>query len=658
MQALPAPQNRPSNPAEAHLAFCREGFLKTLREAVDEVIRHPDWLEVLTREAGHCFDEVAGRRGRNGGGEDRGITASRLSLVHDQDMDYVVELTNLEQRLRNFCARELAALHLRLRDVFEAAGRTLGKELPVGPEVVIAALRALRDMERLSAEEALQLIRQLEPALGSHLCAFYRALEHRLSVSAPTPAPQGSPESRGPSRAAGPAGPALEGNLPLDDPLASLRSSVLARRDAGARNGGLNSALALVLVERLETWLSERQQYGEGIPASLGGSELGALLDAPQAAAVEVVETVCNYALGAADLPAAIREIIGQLRVPLLRLALRSESLLDEPRHPALRLIDLIADLGRSMAPDCPADRPVCQALWRLVQSLGKAPRVSDKDMQAALDQARALLDTRKHAALARAAACVPAASRLERREVALVQAGEAIQALAAGPMDPVAREFIEGYWVHVLAKVAFRYGPGGPKWTARLQVAERLLEATRPDQDEAAARPELMARMPALLAGLEEGLRYIGLDEARRQEGLAPCQALLAALIAGRSRPAPLRRAPVDPSLSVVADVPGLCVLRHKQFHAGELQLPAGWPDVDMETPVAIALPDGQVMRGFVALIGPAQQLLLVADGDSDTVLAVTARALAQQAALPATRVFRGSSLVDEAATDRLIHP
>lgn len=638
--------------AETRLAYCREGFLQTLREAADEAIQHPDWPEVLGLVAGECFDDLAARRARRWGEQVQGLTASRISLVHDQDMDFAVELMNLEQRLRSFCGRELASLHLRMKEVFEAVGLVLGNELPLGPEAVCRALRALRDREKLNADEALQLIEQLEPSLCSRLCGFYRTLEHHLAGHV-TPAAAPRPVVK----EAWADGPAARSSLPMD-PLASLRLSVLARREATAGGaGGMDAGLASVLVERVEAWLGERQQYGEGVPVSLGASELGALLAPNQAVAVEVIETVCNHAIRAADLPAPIRTVIGQLRVPLLRLALRSETLLAEPRHPALRMLDLIADLGRSMAPDAPAELSVCQALLRLAQSLGKAPRIADKDLLGALGSVESLLESRQRAALERAAACIDAAHRLERREVALLQASQTVQDMTAEPADAVAREFIEGYWVHVLAKVAYRYGPGGHKWAARLQVAKRLLESTRPNPD-AATRQQLMTQLPALLAGLEEGLRYIGLGESHIRDGLAPCKALLTALIAGQPQPAPQRRPLLGPSLAPLADAPHLRVLKHKQHFAGELSLPAEWADVDVGSRVALGLPDGSVMRGFVALIGSAQQLVLIADGDSPAVLAVTARALAQQAMLPVTRVFRDTSLVDEAATDRLINP
>ncbi len=652
MQRAQPPYSPSSRQVDTRLAYCRESFLNTLHEAAKEVIQHSDWLEGLAQAAGECFDELAGSPV---GEYAKGVTASRISLVHDHDMDFAVELMNMEQRLRSFCKRELSVLHLRMKEVFEAAGRTLGAELPVGPEAVCRALRDFRDTERLSADEALQFIEQLEPSLCSHLCSYYRNLEHRLVEPIIEAAPS---RSTAPPvcQLAWSDGPVARGSLPMD-PVASLRLAVLARCEGAGVPRSMDASLAAALVERVDAWLVERQRYGEGVPASVGGSELGALLAPPRAAAVEIIETICNYAARLAALPAPIRTVMGQLRVPLLRLALRSESLLAEPRHPALRLVDLIADLGRGMAPDASPELPVLQSLMRLAQSLLKAPRIDDKDAMAALAKVESILEARKQAALSRAAVHGDTAQRLERREVALLQASQAVSAMSAGYPDSVAREFVEGYWLHVLAKAAYRYGPGSPKWVAREQVAQRLLESARPDPD-ADRRQMLMTQLPALMAGLEDGLRYIGLSEAHVREGLAPCRNLIAALVAAHPLPAPSRRQPMGPSLSVQAGCPHLQVLRHKQHFVGDLSLPAEWADVEIGSPVAVGLPDGKVMQGVVALIGPAQQLVLIADPDSPVVLAVTARALAHQASLAPIRVLRPVSLVDEAATDKLINP
>lgn len=658
LMASPSSSDEQATMAEQLLADCRERFLETIRRAAGEVIRHQGWLDELAEAAGQCFDELSGQRERPGIEQMQGLTASHISLIHDDDMDYSVELLNLDQRLRDRCERELAALHMRMRMLLLGTDMVLQKESPVGSESVCRALRALKDAERLSAQEATMFIRQLEEPLQRHLCVFYRELEHYLAEAGidsryrvATP----SRSSLGPGNELAEAVPSGR-NLPLH-PVDALRLSVLARREMMPGAGNLDPTLAAALLERVEAWLGERQNFGSGVPASLGASELGALLAPAKAAAVEVVETVFTHIAASPSLPTTIRMILARLRVPMLRLALRSDTLLAEERHPALRLVDLIANLGRTLPHDCAPELPVCRGLLLLLRPLVKAHRVEDQDFQMALTGAEALLASRRKGALARAAAFADEAERLERREVALHQASRTIYLLVGHRADPVAREFIEGYWVHVLAKAAYRYGTGSPQWTARVQTAHRLLVSAMPDPDEV-ARQQLMAQLPALMRALEDGLAWIGLAPERIREGLAPCLELHAALIAGRPGPEPVRRRPSMPSLGPVGESPDFRVLRHKQYFSGELSLASDWTELEVGDCAAVGLPDGSVMRGFVGLIGSAQQLILIADGDSGAVLAITARALAQQTTSPQTQLFHDTSLVDEAATEKLINP
>lgn len=657
--ALPTlTDDQPATMAAQLLADSRARFLETLRRAAGEVIRHAGWLDELANAAGECFDELSGAKERPGYEQMHGLTASHISLVHDDDMDYSVELMNLDQRLRDACERELASLHLRMRMLMAGTDAVLQKESPVGSESVCRALRALKETERLSAQEAMVLLKRLEEPLQRHLCVFYRELEHHLADA--------GVDSRyrvaTPSRSSLVPGSERTGkaeasrNLQMN-PVDALRLSVLARRETMPGTTHLDPTLAAALLERVEAWLGERQHYGSGVPQSLGTSELGGLLAPASAVAVEVVETVFAYLAAAAFLPATIRAVLAGLRVPMLRLALRSDTLLAEERHPALRLVDLIANVGRTLPPDCPPELPVCRGLLLVVRPLLRLTRFEDRDFQVALAGAETLLRSRQKGALARVEAFRDEAERLERREVALHQASRAIYLLVGHRSDPVAREFIEGYWVHVLAKAAYRYGTGSPQWTARVQTAHRLLVSAMPEPDEV-ARQHLMAQLPALMRSLEEGLAWIGLSPEHIREGLAPCLELHAALIAGRPGPEPRYRRPSVPVLGTVGDRLDFRVLRHKQYFAGELSLPSEWAELEVGQCVAVGLPDGSVMRGFVGLIGPARQLILIVDGDGGEVLAVTARALAQQTASPQTQLFSDSSIVDEAATDRLINP
>ena len=633
----------PTKCAEQLLARSREAFLQALRVAAGEVIHHPSVLATLGRAAGACFDELVGvSSGRMAG-------TRSIALVRADESDFAIALISLDRRLQASCGRDLAALHLRLRLLLREGGIELDEESPLGTACVCRALRALKDIEKLSTAEALQLLRQLELPLTRHLGDFYRQFGHALADRALT--------SGGPGGGKGDwtDTPAARASLPID-PVDALRQVVLAHWEA--QSPSARRAAGLALLERVEASLADSQAVGGAVPPALDAGEFGSQLGPAQTAAVEVVETVCRHAESAPSLPPAIRTLLARLRLPLLRLALRSKTLLSLDRHPALRLFDRIADFGRTLAPDSTLDLPVCHELALLVHSLGQLPRPTRQDFETALGVVGTLLTKRRHAALERAAAHVDAAQRLERRELALHQASRAIYMLIGQEAAGVVPRFLAGYWVHVLAKAVYRYGPDSPQWSARLLTANRLLASALPPGGEEARR-QLGAELPVLVQELKDGLAWIGLPAGKIAAALAPCMARHEALLAGRPEPAQVDSgAAAQPVLGMPADSPGLLTLKHKHYVAGELSLAPDWAALAPGDRVAVGLPDGRVLRGFVARMSPAGQVVLIADGDSDRVLAVTVRALAQQLAAPGTRLSRDESIVDEAAIERLIHP
>lgn len=657
MPHRPRASNQAAEQAVRLLARAREGFLKALLEGAGEVIRHRTWQDVLAAAAGACFDElVGGRRAHKPAEGGRSI-----NLVRSDESDYSIALINLDRRLQERCGRELAALHLRLRLQLIEGGIQLTEESPLGTATVCRALRVLKEVEKLSPSQALQLLQRLEQPIGDRLSRFYREMEHELADEALAvrgqvtrglfaPIRHGADEEEEWTDT-----PAARASLPID-PVDALRLASMAQREAvPAQTGGVDPGLASALVERIEAWLVERQKFG-GVPAALGASELGALLSPVQAVAVEVVETVCNRAETAPDQPQTIRTLLAGLRVPLLRLALRSQKLLSIDRHPAFRLVDRIANLGRTLPPDCTPELPVCRGLASMVRSLGRLPRPTRRDFELALGVLDTLLSTRQKSAIARAAQHIDTALNMERREVALHQASRAIYLLVGQEPASVARNFLERYWVHVLAKVVYRYGPDSPQWASRLLIANRLLACANPPADEALLR-RMLGEFPALIHDLDEGLAWIALPAKQAGSALSSVQALHASLLAGRTPPVPtLRRTTSPPTLKKPEGSQGLLTLKHKQYVTGELSLPPEWAGLKIGDSVAVGLPNGKVMRGYVAHVAPAGQVVLISDGDHDAVMAITARALAQQTESPETRLFHDISLVDEAATDKLL--
>ena len=245
--------------------------MRALREGASEVIHHPDWLDALTQAAGACFDELVG--GRMGAGrKGPGRSSPPINLVRDDESDYSIALINLDQRLQDYCGRDLSVLHLRMRQQLADEGVELREESPLGTASVCRALRALKEAERLKPAEALRLLGQLEEPLRRHLGRFYQELEHSFAGAVPArrgPRDEDSEEYWTDT-------PAARASLPIY-PVDALRLAVLAQRENMPTSAtSLDPGLASALIERIEAWLGERHNFGSGLPVSLGASELGA----------------------------------------------------------------------------------------------------------------------------------------------------------------------------------------------------------------------------------------------------------------------------------------------------------------------------------------------------------------------------------------------
>ena len=169
------------------LASCRARFLAMLQDAVAATgLRSPALQKALSEGAGQAFDELAGLHNEAEFKRLRSVTASRISLVHPEDMDLTVELINLAHDLADACERELPRLHLLFMRLLGQDNSVLD-QLPVGPDAVCAALRALCDEGELTGELRLDVPDRLKPTLVPILRQFYTELTTELEAAGVTP---------------------------------------------------------------------------------------------------------------------------------------------------------------------------------------------------------------------------------------------------------------------------------------------------------------------------------------------------------------------------------------------------------------------------------------------------------------------------------------
>ena len=432
------------------------------------MIRHRTWQDVLSAAAGACFDE-AGRRAaganRPKGAADQSGPArtSPTTPSPSSTSTGVCRALQAKRRLPCTCG---CALPL------AKAAFALTEESPLGTATVCRALHAFSRRSKLSKSQSAPVAASAwsEP-IGDRLSRFYREMEHEP----PTRRwPSGGQVTQGSSRRSrhgadeerGTDTPAARASLPID-PVDALRLASMAQHEAAPHQTKRRPGLASALVERIEAWLGGAPEVRRACRPRWAPASRRALSPV-QAVAVEVVETVCNRAETDPDLPQTIRTLLVGLGCRCCALPCSSQKLLSSnvtrPSSGGSHRQSGSYAAARLHA----GNLPVCRGLASMVRSLRRLPRPTRRDFRTRPRVLRNLLTTHQKSAPSPAP---PSTStprwNMGAGEVALHQASRAIYLLVGREPVNVARNFLERYWVHVLARWSPPLRPRRPQWAA-----------------------------------------------------------------------------------------------------------------------------------------------------------------------------------------------
>jgi hypothetical protein len=579
------------------LARCRDEFGAALVAAVTEAgIRSPELFDALRNEAHRVFDELAGLRNQEEFKRLRSITASRISLVHPDDMDLTVAMINLSHDLTDACERELPRLHLLFMTLL-GQDTSVVDQLPVGPDAVCVALRAMCDAGELVGDARVDFPSRAKHALAFTLRSFYSQITQMLQAESIEPfslvrstshdsarSVYSSPtaqreESTGNGHGYGNAGQvALSDGQTLDGPLNRLQNTLLRRR-GGQGNGGtggggnvtMDPSLLAAIIERVFMWLSERQQtaatqaYGSPI-APTNFAELNTLLPAANNATLDAISLSLDVLQADPELCTAVKPSLERLRLPLCKLALIDAKVLTDPEHAAHGLLDSLLRLAYSLAPDTSGDHPVVHAIEDAAHHIQQNFERDLGVFVASRQMLDACFDARLGNCRKRGESVAAAAERETLREHSRNRAARAIRALCAGDPPAPIRDFLEQLWVRVLAAIHQHAGEKSEAWLRALATANQLVDSVQARSDPA-ARQQLVASLPGLLQQLRAGLDAIGTPAALREkafQGFVECHT---AVILGRTaRILPSETLDVSTSARIddfSDEVPGLSIVR-----------------------------------------------------------------------------------------------
>lgn len=656
------------------LDLCRSKFAATLASALGECgLRLPGVQQVIRREAAIAFDEMAKLRDKEDYQRQRSVTASRISLVHPEDMDLTVALINLCNALTDACERELPRLQLLFMRLLQQQSAVVD-QLPVGPDAVGIALRGLCDSGEIVPELRLNLPSLAQAKLIEALRVLYADLTALLTENGVEPASltrsgqtaqafrspaaeevfAGTPTPSG--HGAGYKGPGQQEMLrearSLDGPLGRLQNRLLHRQaPAQAAAPSLDPELLAAIMERVFIWLTDRQQtaHGEEI-ANL--SELRPLLPANSNAALDAIGLSFDVIGSDTRLCLPVRASLARLRLPVCKATLMSDGFPATPENPPRRFLEVMLRLGFSLPPQSEESHPVCQAIEAAALRI-QHEFERDLEVFTAAGTTLEALETRLLAAHAGICAELqPYALRESGREHSRHRAARAIRALCAGDLPRPIRVFLEQLWVRVLA-VIHQHG-GGEKsgaWLRALHTANQLVESAQPRQD-STSREALLARLPPLLVELKAGLDAIGVPEAMRERSFKSFVSVHSAAIHGRT----LEPGPVDDIISVspprveaISGQPGAFVLRLSPAAEPDRGLPEWIDQLESGHWLDLEVPEHGWRRLRLSWVEGTPRVMLGATLDADFKLIFPARWL-HRTGTPSARPIPMNSLFEQA--------
>ncbi len=619
---------------------CRLAFLRRLAQALREAGAPPEGVETACLGAGRFFDESVAAR-RAGFEQADGLTASKISLVCDDQLELEIALGDLARRLSETAAAPLRRLFLRMASLLRRPNLAPA-DLPLAPEALAQGIGEMLAAQGGGMAQWQTLLERSEEALGKHLPALYGELDEALARQGVEPAQllaQATGSGAAAARESRPAAtPGVAPTPETGNPAAALQAALLARAAAPvAASGAPTTVVPVELLARLMSRLDALERIeGAETPGrlttalrtgELDGGELAAA-GLPQTATLDALALVFEAIFADPDLPDAVKSAIASLQIPILKTAIATPGFFGEAGHPARRLLDRMAAAAVGLPRDASPDEPVCERLQEMAAYVRSEFDGSPGIFESSIAKVDAIVARRDHEAGELAATYRPLAEAWNLKRAGARRAREALAALVSGAVPAPIADFLRGPWSRHLESLGGELGEASREVSAALQLARDLIWSVEP-KEAPEERRRLAQGVPVLLKGINEGLDRLGVSAEERAPFLDACFALQTAAIratpgvpaaappADGSFAAPRALAPEapQPSLEMVSGeglrlkvldlpgrVPGSALLASPPWQPGdwiELRLPAG--------EAVLAHLGGAALDGWPLFVNPA---------------------------------------------------
>ena len=214
------------------------------------------------------------------------------------------------------------------------------------------------------------------------------------------------------------------------------------------------------------------------------------------------------------NLPPQIQALIGRLQIPFLKIAILDKHLFAQKTHPARRLLDAIAEAGKSWSAESDVDNKLHDRIKAVVETI-----LSDFDDDLAViehelagfeqfvhqHKRRAELAEQRAAEVTRGREKLHTARREAAREI-LIRIGNR-------ELAPVIHNVLSRPWANYLVLTDLRHGNSSDEWKNALRFADEFVWSSLPKTTEA-DKMRLRALLPQLEKALKHGLGTVAYHE------------------------------------------------------------------------------------------------------------------------------------------------
>ncbi|HEY6895122.1 MAG TPA: DUF1631 family protein, partial [Rhodanobacteraceae bacterium] len=225
---------------------------------------------------------------------------------------------------------------------------------------------------------------------------------------------------------------------------------------------------------------------------------------------IDLVGMLFEFILQDRNLPAQIQALLGRLQIPYLKVAILDKHLFAQKTHPARRLLDALADAGKSWSEESDKDHRLQDRIRQVVESI-----LTDFDddvgiFERELESFGGFMEQyHRRAEIAEQRAAEATRGREKLQDARRTAAREILSRIEERNLPPVVHAVLSRPWANYLVLTLLRQGENSDEWKSALRFADEFVWSALPKTNDL-ERTRLRALLPQLEKALRHGLATV----------------------------------------------------------------------------------------------------------------------------------------------------